>query len=296
MTYFLILKQESDETFAHMYLPIVEEGNLRTWSPERMYIPSPAWFKFRSAVKRLDDYVSSLIEKRWALRLSEAVAGDTSRKQDVLDKCLGAIRVEDWNAGAIKQIRDEVKTFVLAGHETSASMLTWSLYELVKNPQYLKMVRAEATKVYASHQSLADDNSGRYTVTGLPKRSELDGGLLFTECSLRESLRKYSVVPTVVRVAAEDTHLGDDYFIPKGTTLMINMQGVHHNPNIWPEPLAYKPERFLEEIKPYTFLPFIEGPRMCLGQFLSLLESKVRVCSFRQLGLILSLFFNLLWK
>ena len=53
---------------------------------------------------------------------------------------------------------------------------------------------------------------------------------------------------------------------------------------------------FLEEIKPYTFLPFIEGPRMCLGQFLSLLESKVRVCSFRQLELILSLFFNLLWK
>lgn len=56
---------------------------------------------------------------------------------------------------------------------------------------------------------------------------------------------------------------------------MVNMQGVHHNPEFWPEPLEYRPERFLVETKPYTFLPFIEGPRMCLGQFLSLLESKI---------------------
>ena len=56
---------------------------------------------------------------------------------------------------------------------------------------------------------------------------------------------------------------------------MVCMQGVHHNAEYWPEPLAYKPERFMQEVKPYTFLPFIEGPRMCLGQFLSLLEAKI---------------------
>ena len=75
-------------------------------------------------------------------------------------------------------------------------------------------------------------------------------------------------------MAAESTTLGN-YKIPKGTTLMVSMQGVHHNAEFWPEPFEYKPERFMEEIKPYTFLPFIEGPRMCLGQYLSLLESKV---------------------
>jgi cytochrome P450 len=67
----------------------------------------------------------------------------------------------------------------------------------------------------------------------------------------------------------------DQYPICKGSTLMVNMQGVHHNPQYWPEPLTYRPDRFLTPPAPYTFLPFIEGPRMCLGQYLSLLESKV---------------------
>jgi cytochrome P450 len=58
---------------------------------------------------------------------------------------------------------------------------------------------------------------------------------------------------------------------------MVNMQGVHHNPEFWPSPMDYRPERFKPEndIKPYTFLPFVEGPRNCLGQYLSLLESKI---------------------
>ena len=100
-----------------------------------------------------------------------------------------------------------------------------------------------------------------------------DGGLVYAECCLRESLRKYSNVPTVVRLASESCDVGS-YHIPKGSTIMVNMQGVHHNPKFWPEPLTYKPERHLEPYKPYTFLPFVEGPRMCIGQYLSFLESK----------------------
>ena len=84
--------EESDSTFAKMYLPIVEEGNLRTWDPTRMYIPGPAMFKFWAAVKRLNDYVSELIRKRWALRQQEAKMGDSSRKQDVLDKVLEQLK------------------------------------------------------------------------------------------------------------------------------------------------------------------------------------------------------------
>lgn len=83
--------EESDKTFAKMYLPIVEEGNLRTWSPERMYLPSPAFFRFRRAVRRLNDYVTGLIEARWLLRQQEAASSRKSglpcgRKQDTLDK------------------------------------------------------------------------------------------------------------------------------------------------------------------------------------------------------------------
>jgi beta-ring hydroxylase len=78
-----------------------------------------------------------------------------------------------------------------------------------------------------------------------------------------------------VRVARESIKL-KDHMIPSGSTIMINIQGVHHNPDFWPQPLTYDPERFYQrDYSPYTFLPFVEGARSCLGQFLSLLESKV---------------------
>ncbi|KAJ1436454.1 cytochrome P450 [Ochromonadaceae sp. CCMP2298] len=261
--------EESDQTFAHMYLPIVEEGNLRTWNPERMYIPTPSWFKFRRDVAKLNNYVEGLVTKRWALRQQEA-AGGSSRRQDILDKAMSAISPEEWGRAAIVQIRDEVKTFVLAGHETSASMLAWSLYELSRQDsgkESLQKLQEEANIIYSG----CKDASGR--ICSVPERSVLDK-LVFSECCLRESLRKYSPVPTVVRVSNQDVQL-NEYSVCKGSTLMLCMQGVHLNPDIWPEPLAYKPERFLGEIAPYTFIPFIEGPRMCLGQYLSLLESKV---------------------
>ena len=373
---------ESDMTFAHMYLPIVEEGNLRVWNPPRMYnIFHPAFWRHLSAVKTLNDYVTKLINKRWAVRAAERQAsnggggdGGTKRKTDVLDKVLGAIKQEDWDRDSVSitsQIRDEIKTFVLAGHETSASMLAWTLYELhapsngssvcktykvcddegcfvlsapfanntnqrlrllnqhdtvnvdgtydqtsigagcgtyhrlsngagyilanngkgvnvlqevygsSQQASCLDKVMEEAEKVYAGHTSTEG------YVTSMPSRPVLAGergakgneyrGLDYTECCLRESLRKYSVVPTVVRNVSQDTRIGE-YFFSKGTKIMVNMQGAHHTAENWPEPKSFRPTRFsaqnLENIKPYTFIPFIDGPRNCLGQYLSLLESK----------------------
>jgi beta-ring hydroxylase len=226
-----------------------------------MYIPTLSWFKFRADVKKLNDYCSSLVTQRWNLRIKE-VNQSTERKQDVLDKILSAVPHEEWGSEAVSQVQDEIKTFILAGHETSASMLTWSLYELLMNPECMSKVKAEAEIVFGSRSAGV-----------VPTRDEL-GTLQYTECCLRESLRKYSVVPSVVRVASEEMEFGE-YRIEKGATIMINIQGVHHDPQFWPEPSKYKPERFLSEIQPFTFMPFIDGPRMCLGQYLSLLESKM---------------------
>ncbi len=269
--------EESDNTFAHMYLPIVMEGNLRTWDPTRMYIPTPAWFKFNRDVDKLNSYVTTLIEKRWALRQQES--SNKNRVQDVLDKILSAIPASEWNAEACRQIRDEIKTFILAGHETSASMLTWALYELsiMSGKPHLVKLTTEAREAYPDSLSTTA-NGGKegaieYNMDVIPARAQLDK-LVFSECCLRESLRKYSNVPTVVRTCSQDIDM-DQYHIAKGSTLMINMMGVHHNPNLWPEPSKYLPDRFLKPVAPYTFLPFIDGPRQCLGQFLALLESKI---------------------
>jgi cytochrome P450 len=91
----------------------------------------------------------------------------------------------------------------------------------------------------------------------------------------KESLRKYSVVPLVIRRVVNDLDLGQ-YRISPGSRLAINIQAVHHNPKYWPDPMTFDPHRFLnQKPAPYTFLPFLEGPRNCLGQHLSLLESKM---------------------
>jgi len=125
-------------------------------------------------------------------------------------------------------------------------------------------------KIYSGHTTTIDEKP---VVTSLPSKDVLDK-LKYTENCLLESLRKYSNVPTVVRKASKDVKLGD-YFIPKGATIMVNMQGVHHNPEFWPEPMVYDPERHSGTYKPFTFLPFIDGNRKCLGHLLSRLESKV---------------------
>ena len=208
----------------------------------------------------------------------------------MLDKSLDAIPAEAWGPNVIRQIRDEVKTFILAGHETSASMLTWSLYEifcphnkyildkvreegthqLIKTPALTHYIDSAGRAIYNGHTTTT---GGRSMVTSLPSKDVLDN-LKYTENCLLESLRKYSNVPTVVRKASKDVTLGD-YFIPSGATIMVNLQGVHHNPEFWPEPMVYKPERHVGTYKPFTFLPFIDGNRKCLGHLLSRLESKV---------------------
>lgn len=261
--------EECDQTFAVMYLPIVQEGNLRTWDPTRMYLPTPAFFQHQKDVKRLNDYVTSLITKRWEHNQHLKTLGKEKDNNDVLDKILGSITDEEWGTTVIEQVRDEIKTFVLAGHETSASMLAWALYEMSidSGKNIIHQAVDEARSVYGQDM----DKSG--LAIRLPGKEKLDQ-LIHTECCLREALRKYSNVPTVVRVAIEDVQIGE-HLLPKGSTVMVSMQGVHHNPEFWPEPLKFDPSRFLVELAPFTYLPFIDGPRSCLGQYLALLESKI---------------------
>jgi cytochrome P450 len=271
-----ITPEESDKTFAHMYLPIVEEGNLRTWHPERTYLPNSAFFKHKAAVRTLNDYVVGLINARWDLMQLEKVQaaaagpgapdGVSPRRQDILDKVLNSIDPANWTLETVHQVRDEVKTFILAGHETSASMLAWSLYELSVNQDLLKKMQGVAEITYGPDRDIG--------LTPLPSKDELNEKLEYAEWCLRESLRKYAVVPSVVRVPSCDV-TGEGYHIPKGTCVMVNIQGAHHNEKYWPDSHRYDPDRFSRTPEPYTYLPFIDGPRVCLGQFLSLLESKI---------------------
>jgi len=266
-TFLSLSAQESDSNFATMYLPIVDECNMRVWQPWRSAcIFMPFWWKHQFHIYRLNKYVSKLIQTRWEERHHGGI-----RKNDIMDIVLDAYEKEHstltWTA--IQQMRDEMKTFMLAGHETSAAMMTWALYELMGNKDMMNEVATEGEKVFGKDVDWRTQHA-----SDLPPRNEL-ANLVVAEGALKESLRKYSVVPLVVRHCINPIEMGP-YTLTKGTTLLINIQAVHHDPELWPDPMTFDPHRFIDSRpEAYTFLPFIDGPRNCLGQHLALLESKI---------------------
>lgn len=177
------------------------------------------------------------------------------------------------DASVETQLCYELKTFLLAGHETSAAMLMWSVFELSQDAAARKKVAAEAAKAFGKKDAA-------------PTRAAADE-MLFTLAVLKEALRKYSVVPVVTRELLEDDVLAG-HRVPAGTMVTCQLQAVH---NQWREPKAFRPERFMpggeydqfdEAVRPYMFLPFIQGPRNCLGQHLALLEARVVLAALTQ--------------
>ena len=162
--------EESDSTFAKMYLPIVDECNKRVWHPERAYMFfMPFFWKHHYHVYRLNAYVSSLIWKRWKERKSTE-----ERKGDMLDRVLDNYEKEnpnqDLTPAAAKQFRDEMKTFMLAGHETSAAMMSWALYELVGDKDLMEEVVVEGEGVFGN---ATKSDWKELSVESLPPREEL---------------------------------------------------------------------------------------------------------------------------
>jgi cytochrome P450 len=137
-----------------MYLPIVDESNAQVWHPYRSYLfLLPAFWKQLYNVHRLNAYVSKLIRGRWHLRIEERRKNEYSRITDILDRVLQAYEKENPTSSLlpeehVRQLRDEMKTFMLAGHETSAAMMTWAIYELLGHGELMEEVSTEGRKVF----------------------------------------------------------------------------------------------------------------------------------------------------
>ena len=142
-TFLSIDADESDSTFGKLYLPIVDECNTRVWHPYReACFFLPFWWRHQYNLYKLNTYVSKLILQRWNARKTNKV-----RHDDILDLVIDAYETEhpdknDLSQQSVKQMRDEFKTFILAGHETSAAMMTWALNELMANKTIMTKVRS----------------------------------------------------------------------------------------------------------------------------------------------------------
>jgi len=177
---------------------------------------------------------------------------------DILSLLLQA-RDENGNAMTDQEIRDEMLTLLLAGHETSTMGVSWAFYGILSNPHILKKLKDELA------QFVFDDTD---LVSNLDK-------LVYLDAVIKEALRITPVFPYLLRITNESYQLGDRTF-PKGTVISPCMYLAHHDPEYWTEPHKFMPERFLNSTEtPYTYLPFGSGIRRCIGAAFAQSEMKI---------------------
>ncbi|XP_046636785.1 cytochrome P450 4c3-like [Daphnia pulicaria] len=165
-------------------------------------------------------------------------------------------------------IRNEIFLFMSAGLDTTSLTLIWFLYLIAKHPEQQKLVTEELDLIFG-------DSDRPVTAQDLTE-------LKYLECCIKETLRLYPSIPLFSRRLTEDVQAGG-YTLPKGLTVIFNIYSAHRNPEVYPDPDAFKPERFLPENSvgrhPYAYVPFSAGVRICIGHRYAMLELKVSLAN-----------------
>ncbi|MGK8557257.1 cytochrome P450 [Nocardia gipuzkoensis] len=221
-----------------------------------------AWMPFDSVMRQLDREIYALIADRRAAR---DAGSDNSDGVDLLSVLLDA-RHEDGSPMTDTEIRDELLTLVVAGHETTASQIGWALLLLARNPAVQERLRDELT-------------------------DGADGGHDYLLATIQETLRCDMATPhPEPRVVAEPVTIGGIGYRP-GVILQAHGHLMHHDPAIYPDPESFRPERFLgNRPVPYSWIPFGGGRRRCIGSTLAMLEMRIVLrkillqCEIRQAG------------
>jgi cytochrome P450 len=200
--------------------------------------PRSPWGRMRARMAPVDAMI------REEIRARRAEAADPSRppRDDILSLLLAA-RDEDGTPMTDVELRDELMTLLVAGHETTATALSWTLERITRHPQVLERLREDPTGPYL-------------------------------DAVIKETLRLRPVVPAVVRKLQAPMTFGG-WELPAGVNIAPNIWLVHRNPALYPEPEAFRPERFLDRTPgTYEWLPFGGGIRRCLGASFALFEMR----------------------
>ncbi|KAL2078541.1 hypothetical protein ACEWY4_026226 [Coilia grayii] len=237
-----------------------------------VYWRSPEGREFRKACAVVHGFTASIVQQRRAELEQQGASeshteenGDRKKVTDFIDLLLLS-RDEDGNGLTDEEIKAQANTFMFAGHDTTASAISWILYNLAHHPEYQERCRDEINVLLGDRDEddiLWDD------LTNMP----------FTTMCIKESLRLHPPVAALSRAYSEDKTVPGDCTIPKGSICLVSIYGTHHNPTVWPDPDVYDPMRFenLNGSSPYAFIPFSAGPRNCIGQKFAMAEMRVAV-------------------
>jgi cytochrome P450 len=178
-------------------------------------------------------------------------------------------RDEDGSRMSDKQLRDEVLTFLIAGHETTALALTWTWHLLAQHPEIEKNLHEELDRVLG----------GR-----VPEFSDLPA-LTYTERVIKESMRLYPPAWSLARTVISDFELRG-YCIPAGANVVMSQWIMHRNPTYFPDPEKFDPDRWLpadsQKLPRFAYFPFGGGPRQCIGSSFAMMEAMLLVATIAQ--------------
>ncbi len=211
------------------------------------WVPTPSNRRYRRARRELRAFIAGTLDRR------RRGGGD-----DMLDLLLSA-ETDDGETLSETEIRDQLITFLFAGHETTSLALTYTLLCLAKRPEYADRLRDEYDRVL-------DGDA--------PTLSEL-GDLEETERVLKESMRRYPPAYVLFRETTEDVEVGD-YVVPEGTKITLPQFRLHRDERFWDDPETFDPDRWTRDRdRPeYAYFPFGGGPRHCIGMRFARMELK----------------------
>jgi cytochrome P450 len=223
-------------------------------------IPTPGVLRFRKDRDLLNSVVFGIIDER----RKQLAQGQAPQNHDLLAMLMDLKDEDTGEKMSDAQLRDEVMTIFLAGHETTANLLTWTLMLLSQHPDAYARLTAEVDQVLAGRAPTFEDL----------------GKLRYTLMVLEESLRLYPPAWVLSRQAVgDDEVLG--FRIPKRTIVVASPYVMHHHPHYWENPEGFRPERF-DPANPeeatknkFVYFPFGAGPRYCIGKDFALIEAQI---------------------
>jgi cytochrome P450 len=221
--------------------------------------------EFSAQLKEIDSIIYDIIGRK----KQSGIDGN-----DLVSMLMASKDADTGESMPDKQLRDELLTIYVAGHETSAYALSWTFYELMRHPEIYQKVREEALKVM---------RNGKIGPEGMKD-------LTYTRAVMNEGMRLHPPAYLVSRVASEEDEI-DGNAVHKGDVVLISIMGLHTHEGYWEKPHQFIPERFLENSEAIRkcFHPFGAGPRMCIGNHFAMMEITLvlaKICASMDFELI----------
>lgn len=227
--------------------------------PLSLKVPTPGNLRARRAIRRLHRIISDIIERRRSSR---------TNGNDLL-ACLLAAQDDEGSQMNDRQVRDEVTTLLLAGHETTAIALSWTLYLLARHPEVEARLGDELDSVLGGRRPRPDD---------VPR-------LTFTRQVVQEAMRLYPPAWGIAREAIEEIELGG-HTIPRGTQIFMVQYVTHRDPRFFAQPEEFRPDRWspaeAKKIPKYAYFPFGGGSRHCIGSSFAMMEATLLLAVLMQ--------------